>query len=218
MSDYTKEEEKIISIFVTNLRMYNGGMLHGEWFDVDGYFFPDSDELKEDFDKLLDRIGCSGPDGAEWFVTDYDGEFGYLAHKEFGEYPGFDGVRELAELSNYIEDMDRIQRLMVKTLCTEHFAVNELTCSVRAVSNGEAIYHGEQTPRGLGIEMSEGYLDLACHAIDKLNDGWASSILKEDTKRVLRDWFDYDAYGMLCIESGTFYELPHGKGYMEFID
>lgn len=74
--------------FITNLGKYNEGELIGEWvqFPID----------KQSFDNILTKIGI-GPEYEEWFVSDYDSEID--AYGLLGEYPSYDQLNELGELS-----------------------------------------------------------------------------------------------------------------------
>lgn len=77
--------------YITNLGAYNEGELRGEWvtFPID----------EDEFDEILEKIGCTEPGYEEWFVTDYDCDCD--AQGTLGEYPSLEQLNEFAEM---IED------------------------------------------------------------------------------------------------------------------
>lgn len=86
--------------WIGNLGKYNEGELVGEWLE-----FP-CDE--EEFEACLKRIGIGSTDefGApyeEYFVADYDSDFG---SGELGEYPSYEELNEFGEKCEELEELD----------------------------------------------------------------------------------------------------------------
>ncbi|MEE3484589.1 MAG: antirestriction protein ArdA [Bacteroidales bacterium] len=90
----------MIRVYLTNLGMYNNGVLCGEWVDLPC----------DDFDAVFDRIkvchgekkffdSCGNP-YEEYFITDYETSFGLEIH----EYENLERLNDLAESLKDIDD------------------------------------------------------------------------------------------------------------------
>lgn len=90
----------MIRIYLTNLGMYNNGILCGEWVDLPC----------DDFDAVFDRIkvchgekkffdSCGNP-YEEYFITDYESSFGISIH----EYENLERLNDFAEAIENIDD------------------------------------------------------------------------------------------------------------------
>lgn len=80
----------MLKIFLTNLGKYNEGMLIGKWVDLP------CDDLEEE----LKAIGVGAVPYEEYFITDYENDFGI----EIGEYDNLDELNELAEELEALND------------------------------------------------------------------------------------------------------------------
>lgn len=77
-------------IFLTNLGKYNEGHLVGKWIDLPC----------DDLEAELESIGVvEGTQYEEYFITDYENDFGY----KVGEH---DDLEELNDLAEQLEDID----------------------------------------------------------------------------------------------------------------
>lgn len=76
----------MIKIFLTNLGMYNEGILMGEWVTLP----VDSEELQD----VFKRIKIDGVRYEEYFITDWETELDSL---EISEYDNIDYLNKLAE-------------------------------------------------------------------------------------------------------------------------
>ena len=94
----------ILRLFVTNLGKYNEGELCGEWLDL-----PATDgEIEE----LMERIGIDGEEYEEFFITDYESDYGIKC----GEYDDLDDLNALAE---NLGELDDYQLDIIDALVTE---------------------------------------------------------------------------------------------------
>ena len=73
----------ILEVFITNLRMYNEGNLHGEWVD-----------LSQDLETILAKVEEIAPGDDEYFISDYEG---FIRH--VGEYDN------IIELKNKVDEI-----------------------------------------------------------------------------------------------------------------
>ena len=81
----------MIKIYLTNLGLYNEGILSGDWLEL-----PASDD---EIEALKTRTGCDEAH-EEYFITDYESDIDGLT---VGEYDDLDELNKIAEL---IEDND----------------------------------------------------------------------------------------------------------------
>lgn len=71
-----------ISIYLTNLKKYNEGILYGKWLDLPA----DEDDLQEELDEVLG-------DDEEYFIADWEAPKGF----DIGEYSNLYSLNEEAE-------------------------------------------------------------------------------------------------------------------------
>ena len=84
----------MIGVYLTNLRKYNDGVLDGAWLELP----MDGRELKKKFKELIG-------DDDEYFITDYDDEYGF----GFGEY---EDIFKLNDLLSQVEDFNLVAGIM----------------------------------------------------------------------------------------------------------
>lgn len=89
----TYDESASINIYVTNLNLYNQGLLYGCWVSLP----KDSDELEE----VINAVSRGGED--EIFITDYESEFFSI-----GEYDDIAELNEKAEQLDECDDLDAV--------------------------------------------------------------------------------------------------------------
>lgn len=94
-------------IFLTNLGKYNEGELVGKWVDLPC----------DDFDTELEDIGI-GEEYEEYFITDYENDFGYRVE----EYSNIDELNDLAEK---LEDLRVWEADIVSALVSDGFDIEE---------------------------------------------------------------------------------------------
>lgn len=176
-----------VKAWIGNLGKYNEGELVGEWVE-----FPiDEDEWEE----ALERIGIGqqvDPDDPrygvyeEWFAADYDSEL--PLYENFGEYPNYEDLNELAEEVEGIDDDDVFG------------AILDNETSIRAAI---ATYKGGDWRDYPGCD------DMSDVAMRICNDDLAFTEAAEFMQR----HFDFEAYGEELDSCGTF--LPYNGGYVE---
>lgn len=88
----------MMRIFLTNLGLYNEGILAGEWLDL-----PATDE---EIQAVKDRTGYDETH-EEYFITDYESDVSGL---KIGEYDSIEELNALAELID--EDAEVVEALM----------------------------------------------------------------------------------------------------------
>ena len=89
----TYNEKANINIYVTNLNLYNQGLLYGCWVSLP----KNSDELEE----VINAVSRGGED--EIFITDYESEFFSI-----GEYDDIEELNEKAEQLDECDDLDAV--------------------------------------------------------------------------------------------------------------
>ena len=98
----------ILSIFITNLGKYNEGELIGEWVDLPC----DESEL----DEVLERIGIDGEQYEEFFITDFESDYGLTA----GEY---DNIHDLNEQAQQLADLDEWELDIISALLDNGYSL-----------------------------------------------------------------------------------------------
>lgn len=158
----------MLNIFLTNLGKYNEGELLGEWVSLP----VTEDELNAVFDTIQICHGetvyadCFGNPYEEYFITDYETDFGIEIH----EYANLDDLNELAEtleyLSNYDEDI-------VKALLSDGFDLEEAL---------------KKKDDCMVYWQCENMEDVARQYAEETG-------LLNEVPESLRDYFDFEAYG-----------------------
>ena len=85
-------------IFVTNLGKYNEGKLIGEWINLPA--------TEEEMEELLDRIGIN-EEYEEFFITDYENEFGYIVNE-------YDNLDELNDIAYKLDNLTDYEKKIIK--------------------------------------------------------------------------------------------------------
>lgn len=154
-------------IFLTSLDKYTNGELCGAWVSLPCDI--------EDAKKKID------PAAEEWFITDYENDFGYTV----GEYANIDELNELAE---QLEDLNEYERDIFGALISEGYDIEEALNKI----DDCIVYSGCYTMEDVAYEVVEecGYLDGAPDA--------------------LRNYFDYKAFGRDLGFDGQFVETAAG--------
>ena len=160
-------------IFLTNLGKYNEGELVGKWVDLP------CDNLEEE----LEAIGVGAVPYEEYFITDYESDFGL----EIGEY---DNIDELNELAKELEALDEDEQETVKAYMeveggTLQEAMNEM-------SKGRCMFYQNADLDSLAVEEVEAW-DLPDIALKYFD--W------EAYKR------DMELTGYTEVNGGVFYKL-----------
>ncbi|MBR1373456.1 antirestriction protein ArdA [bacterium] len=101
----TTTEKKILAVYITNLGKYNEGYLIGEWVEL-----PVTDE---ELKKVFERIGIN-EQYEEYFITDYESDFGLTA----GEYSS---INELNEQAERLAELDEYELDIVAALLSEGY-------------------------------------------------------------------------------------------------
>lgn len=99
----------MLKIYVTNLSLYNAGILHGEWIDLPC----DKTEL----DKKCNEISRNGKD--ELFITDYETDL-EISKDEFAN------INALNEFTEDFEGLDEWQQETVKALLEYGYNIDEV--------------------------------------------------------------------------------------------
>ena len=176
----------MFKIYLTNLGKYNEGELIGEWVDLPAT----DDELEE----VKARIGISDePDEngiyyEEYFITDYDNDYGY----EVDEYEDLDILNQIAE---QLEDLDEEQKDAVHayTECVD----DDIDRAVETVTNGDyRVYYDCNDMADVAYEVVQ-----ECGYLDQMPEN-------------LRNYFDYEAFGRDLDIEGTF--TYYNGNYYEF--
>ena len=169
----------ILRVFVTNLGKYNEGELCGEWLDLPAT----DDEIEE----LMERIGIDGEEYEEFFITDYESDYGI----ECGEYDNLDDLNALAE---NLGELDDYQLDIIEALVTEG---------------------GYDVEKALDkVDDVRVYAD--CYDMGDVAEQFCDEcgILAEIPEH-LRYYFDFEAYGRDMELEGEFYY--HNGAYYEVI-
>lgn len=125
-------------IFLTNLGKYNEGELVGKWVDLP------CDNLEEE----LEAIGVGAVPYEEYFITDYESDFGI----EVGEY---DNIDELNELAEELEALDEEEAETVKAYMeVEGGTLQE---AMNAMSKGRCMFYQNTDLDSLAVEEVEAW-------------------------------------------------------------
>lgn len=100
-----------IKAYVTNLGLYNEGVLCGEWVT-----FPIDEDEQE---KLFDRIHID-EEHEEYFMTDYDSDIDL--YSIYGEYVSIEKLNELAE---EIDSLDSFEEEIVEALMSNGYSLEQ---------------------------------------------------------------------------------------------
>ena len=124
----------MLKIFLTNLGKYNEGLLVGRWVELPCY----------DLEAELEAIGVGAVPYEEYFITDYESDFGI----EVGEY---DNIDELNELAEELEALDECEQEAVK-------AYIELESNdVREANKGRCAFYSNTDLDTLAVEEVEAW-------------------------------------------------------------
>lgn len=125
-------------IFFTNLGKYNEGYLVGKWVDLP------CDNLEEE----LKAIGVGAVPYEEYFITDYESDFGV----SIGEY---DNIDELNELAEELEALDECEEEAVKAYI--ELESNDIREAISAVKKGRCAFYENTDLDTLAIEEVESW-------------------------------------------------------------
>ena len=165
-------------VFITNLGKYNEGELVGKWLDL-----PCNDTEKE-----LLSIGVSDePDenGAyyeEYFITDYENDYGY----KFGEYDSLDDLNEIAE---ELENLDEYEKEIVSALVEYGYTPEE---SIE--KKDDVVVYSDCN------DMT----DVAYQYIEETG-------MLDNVPEYIARYFDYEAFGRDMRIEGTFIFTDEGN-------
>ena len=165
----TMTKTTILNVFVTNLGKYNEGELCGEWLNL-----PATDD---EIEKLMERIGIDGEEYEEFFITDYESDYGIKC----GEYDNLDDLNELAENLSELEDY---QLDIIEVLMTEG---------------------GYDVERALE-KMDDVYVFFDCYNMGQVAEQYCDDCgILDEIPEHLRYYFDFDACGRDMELEGEFY-------------
>ena len=167
-------------VFITNLGKYNEGKLIGKWLDLPC----------EDIEEELSSIGVSDePDEngvyyEEYFITDYENDYGY----KVGEYDSLDELNEMAE---ELENLDEWDKEIVNAF----------------IENGSDIQKALDGLRDGDYMVFQDCNDMTDVAYQYIEE---TGMLNE-VPESLRNYFDYEAYGRDMSFEGTFIFTDNGN-------
>lgn len=186
----------IFRAFITNLGMYNEGLLTGEWVD-----FPirhDGMSLQEAIEKIFHRIGIDGKQYEEYFITDYECDVSGLTEC-FGEYENIFLLQVLARKILTIN----CERKMLEAMLEYGEYTGSVLELINLVSNTDNFYFlpDVENDYDLGYEYAE-------------NSGMFSEAFEQ--MGMLRNYIDYESYGrdIRLTESGIY----TANGYISLTD
>lgn len=154
-----------ISIFLTNLGKYNEGELVGEWVEL---------PVDDDFEQAFKDIGIGTTDEfgqpyEEWFITDYESDFGL----DISEYQN---IYELNELAQQLDDLDEVDAGKVKAYLS-YYSSDDIEDALNAIDDCYVYYDCD--------DMT----DVAMQYVEEI--GGVDQVGKDNLER----YFDYDAFG-----------------------
>lgn len=156
----------MLKIYLTNLGLYNEGILSGEWLTLPA--------TEEEIQGVYNRTGYD-EEHEEYFITDYESDVNGL---EIGEYDNIDDLNELAELIDD-EDPEKIEALIYFGYDTpdeirDHLDdISYITTPSGAESEEEAIgYYYAEECGGLDIpDNIKSYFDYEAYGRDIMLEG-----------------------------------------------
>ena len=128
----------MLKIFLTNLGKYNEGLLVGRWVELPCY----------DLEAELEAIGVGAVPYEEYFITDYESDFGI----EVGEY---DNIDELNELAEELEALDECEQEAVKAYI--ELESNDVREAMNAVNKGRCAFYSNTDLDTLAVEEVEAW-------------------------------------------------------------
>lgn len=165
-------------VFITNLGKYNEGELVGKWLDLPC----------EDIESELASIGVSDePDEngnyyEEYFITDYENDYGY----KVGEYDSLDDLNEIAE---ELENLDEYEKEIVSALVEYGYTPEE---SIE--KKDDVVVYSDCN------DMT----DVAYQYIEETG-------MLDNVPEYIARYFDYEAFGRDMGIEGTFIFTDEGN-------
>ena len=142
----------MLKIFLTNLGKYNEGLLVGRWVELPCY----------DLEAELEAIGVGAVPYEEYFITDYESDFGI----EVGEY---DNIDELNELAEELEALDECEQEAVKAYI--ELESNDVREAMNAVNKGRCAFYSN-TDLDTLPDISLRYFDWEAYKRDMELNGY----------------------------------------------
>lgn len=167
-------------VFITNLGKYNEGELVGKWLDLPC----------EDIEEELYSIGVSDePDEngvyyEEYFITDYENDYGY----EVGEY---DSLVNLNEIAEELENLDEWDKEIVSAFIENGSDIQEALDGLR--DGNYMVFSDCNDMTDVAYQYAE-----ETGLLDSIPDN-------------LRFYFDFEAYGRDMGIEGTFIFTDNGN-------
>ena len=151
-----------ISIYLTNLGKYNEGELVGEWVEL---------PVDDDFEQAFKDIGIGTTDEfgqpyEEWFITDYETDFGL----SIGEY---ENIYELNEMAKKLEELGETDKIKVEAYL-DYFG-GTIDDALESIDNA--------------------YIFWDCSTMEDVARQYAEDIDYEFGDDILETYFDYDSFG-----------------------
>lgn len=167
-------------VFITNLGKYNEGELVGKWLDLP------CEDIKEELASIgvSDEPDENGVYYEEYFITDYENDYGY----KVGEYDSLDELNEIAEELENLDDYDR----------------EVVNAFIENGSDIEEALDGLRDGDYMVFSNCSDMTDVAYQYIEETG-------LLNDIPEGLRNYFDYEAYGRDMSFEGTFIFTDNGN-------
>ena len=147
-----------ISIYLTNLGKYNEGELVGEWVEL---------PVDDNFEQAFQDIGIND-EYEEWFITDYETDFGMSIDE-------YDDIYELNEIAEELENLDETDKIKVKAYLS--YFNGGIDDAINSIDDAMIYY-----------DCSD-MTDVAYAYVDEIGG------LDELGENALSTYFDYESFG-----------------------
>lgn len=175
----------MLNIYLTNLGLYNSGILCGEWVELpitEEELVAVFDRIKICHDDIEYTDECGNP-YEEYFITDYETDIHGLKVNEYSN------LEELNELTETLEDLDEYEREVVEALISEGYELEEAL-----EKKDDCIVYCD----------CHDMTDVAMEYVEETG-------LLHDVPDHLRNYFDFEAYGRDMGYEGTFIFTSNGN-------
>lgn len=169
------------NVFITNLALYNEGILHGEYVD---FVNLDLDEIWNEINRICYNPRSYEPDKIdEWFITDYDTS---IDCEYFSEYEDIAALKEKVDFyAEFFEEYGDYAENIIDAM-EQHYSSNQEI--IDHLKSGEfRIYTNCNDMTDVAYEVAE-----ECGYLDQIPDH-------------LRNYFDFEALGRDLKCEGYFY-------------
>lgn len=170
----------MFKVFITNVGKYNEGELIGKWLDLP------CEDIEEELTSIgvSDELDENGVYYEEYFITDYENDYGY----KVGEY---DSLYELNEMAEELENLDDYDKEIVNAF----------------IENGSDIQEALD-----GLRDGNYMVFSNCYDMTDVAEQYAEETgLLNSIPDNLRFYFDFEAYGRDMSFEGTFIFTDNGN-------